>query len=115
MEAGQIALYVLGALNTIIMAMLGNSWKTSNAIALADRVEMKEAMHLIVEDLKTLNNAVLGEYCKKTDLEELKKEFGRVEDTRRQSAAEFRKELHRFELALVAKGIPLPAEGKLDV
>jgi hypothetical protein len=122
MEASpSLILYAIGVVNTLLMALLGMAWKTTNTYAAQantaaaeDRIEMKEAMHLIVADLKTLNDAVLGEYCKKTDLEELKKEFARVEETRRMASAEFRKELHRFELALVAKGVAVPAEGKLD-
>lgn len=115
-------LYAIGGINTLLMALLGMAWKTTNtyaaqanAAAAADRLDMKEAMRLIVEDLRTLNNAVLGEYCKKTDLEELKKEFARAEEVRRNAAAEFRKELHRFELALVAKGASVPAESKGDM
>ena len=97
----QSVLSVVGIVNVLFMFILSFFLSTMRS----GQRDTKDAMQQIVIDLKKLNDAVLGDYAKKADLEGIRSEIARVDEVRRKSAHELRSDMHRLELAIVKHGI----------
>lgn len=103
---------IMMLINTTMIGFLLFHMKAAASQRAVRDGEMRDAMGHIVTDLKTLNDAVLGEYATRTVVENLveslRAEHKETKAEHRRAMHGIRDELHHLELAMTKYGISIP-------